>query len=114
MGIEAGDKLEISYEETSNGTFPIIYKCYTGNKVTKTFTVACRGRNNEQLSIYGKEFLIVAHPSKENVFQLSCKNVSKGDSNISIESQNDVDLTEFLDNSEDVQITEIDSNFFKL
>lgn len=120
MGIESDDKIDIKYE---NG-LPIIgtdesFGTKGGNKLTKSNTVAYRGNKNEELSKHGKEFRLIPHPSKPGLFMLdSGEKVSKpiGDDNVNVEEEDevfDLNLDELVDDK-DANITEIDSNFFKL
>lgn len=49
MGVEPGDKLDIKYEKRGKETVPVIgsddvWGTKGGNKLTKSLTVACRGR----------------------------------------------------------------------
>lgn len=124
MNIKPGDKVDIKYEDGKNGKFPVIgtdeaFGTKGGNKVSSSNTVACRGSKNSELSKYGNEFKIVPHPSKADLFALvsdsSPIELPKGDDNVHIEEEDlafDLDLDE-IDN-QDANITEIDSNFFKL
>lgn len=122
MGVDSNSKLVIQYEQGSNGDYPIIELSESGNKVTKSNTVACRGRSHEQLAKYGKEFTLVPHPNKPGVFILTSESVDSnklnGDNNVKIEEEDedipfDLDIKDLI-SDEDANITEIDSNFFKL
>ena len=126
MGIEAGAKLDIKYEDDKGRSIPVlgtdeVFGTKGGNKLTKTGTVAFRGNRNEELSKYGKEFAIIAHSSKPGLFILSSGEPVQEiqvDENISLdvddaEFQFDVDLSTIVDDK-DANITEIDSNFFKI
>lgn len=128
MGLNENSKLNIRYEQGKNGDIPLIgtdeaFGVKGGNRITKSNTVACRGSKNEELAKYGKEFILVSHPDKPGVFILSSGNVGPeqliGDNNVSIEGGESDDLPFDLDikdlvEDEDVNTTEIDSNFFKL
>lgn len=120
INVNAGDKLDINYEEGNNGAIPIIgtessFGSKGGTKFTKSGTFSYRGVKNEQLAKYGSEFTLVAHPTKQGLFVLTSDNIDvdqlKGDENVNPENV-DIDLDGLLEDNTDV--TEIDSNFFKL
>lgn len=128
MGLDTDSKLNIRYEQGKGGDVPVIgtsiaFGISSGNKLTKSNTVACRGHNREELVKYGEEFILVPHPSKPGLFILTSESVKPeqliGDDNVSVEGGEDEDLPFDLDvkelvDDEDANITEIDSNFFKL
>lgn len=61
MGIEYGDRIFIIYEKdkATNTLFPVIGKSdETGNKITKSNTVAFKGNQNVALAEFGSEFTI--------------------------------------------------------
>lgn len=121
MGVGSDDRIDIKYE---NGV-PVIgtdeaFGTKGGNKLTKSNTVACRGSKNEELAKHGNSFTITPHPSKQGLFILSSGEVNieklTGDDNVNIEEGDevfDLNLDELVDDK-DANITEIDSNFFKL
>lgn len=128
MGLDSDSKLNIRYEQGKEGDIPVIgtsvaFGISSGNKLTKSNTVACRGHNREELVKYGEEFVLVPHPSRPGLFILTSESVKPeqliGDNNVSVEGGEDEDLPFDLDvkglvDDEDANITEIDSNFFKL
>ena len=122
MGLSPDSKLSIKYTQGNKGDIPVICIDDHGNKITKSNTVACRGNKNAELAKYGEEFILVPHPSKPGLFMLTSESVKPeqliGDDNVSVGGKDedlhfDLDVKEFLDD-EDANITEIDSNFFKL
>lgn len=124
MGISPGDKLDIKYDEGKNGSVPIIgtdeaFGTKGGNKLTKSNTIACRGSKNEELSKYGKEFILAVHPSKAGLFVLTSEEVAAdqlvGDNNVNIDTPEGIDLNlEGLVDDKDANVSSIDTNFFKL
>ena len=124
MGISPGDKLDIKYDEGKNGSVPIIgtdeaFGTKGGNKLTKSNTIACRGSKNEELSKYGKEFVLAVHPSKAGLFVLTSEEVAVdqlvGDDNVNIDTPEGIDLNlEGLVDDKDANVSSIDTNFFKL
>lgn len=124
MELDESSRLSIRYEQGKDGDLPLIeVDEKNGNKITKSNTVACRGSKNEELSKYGTEFTLVPHPNRPRLFILTTDSVKidqlSGDENVSIEGGEDedlpfdLDIKELIDNT-DANITEIDSNFFKL
>lgn len=124
MGISPGDKLDIKYDDGKNGSVPIIgtdeaFGTKGGNKLTKSNTMACRGSKNEELSKYGKEFVLAVHPSKSGLFVLTSEEVAVdqlvGDDNVNIDTPEGIDLNlEGLVDDKDANVSSIDTNFFKL
>lgn len=124
MGISPGDKLDIKYDNGKNGSVPIIgtdeaFGTKGGNKLTKSNTIACRGSKNEELSKYGREFVLATHPSKAGLFVLTSEEVAVdqlvGDDNVNIDTPEGIDLNlEGLVDDKDANVSSIDTNFFKL
>lgn len=124
MGISPGDKLDIKYDEGKNGSVPVIgtdeaFGTKGGNKLTKSNTIACRGSKNEELSKYGKEFVLAVHPSKAGLFVLTSEEVAVdqlvGDDNVNVDTPEGIDLDlEGLVDDKDANVSSIDTNFFKL
>lgn len=74
LGIAAGDNVAISYIKVVNkGLVPAIGKAEAlntkGNKLTKSLTLACRGKAHDELSNFGTEFTLEAS-SQDNVYLL--------------------------------------------
>ena len=118
MGLSSDSKLSIKYVQGNSGDVPVICIDNHGNKITKSNTVACRGNKNTELAKYGEEFTLVPHPSKPGLFILTSESVKPeqliGDDNVSVEDLPfDLSLKDLVED-EDTNITEIDSNFFKL
>lgn len=73
MGVEPDDRLDIKMEKQGKNLIPVIgndlvFKTHQGNRVTKSFTVSCRGKANDELSKYGSVFTLEPHPSKDGLF----------------------------------------------
>nr|DAT77784.1 MAG TPA: hypothetical protein [Caudoviricetes sp.] len=128
MGLDEDSKLVIKYEDGKSGSVPVIgtntaFGISSGNKLTKSNTVACRGGNREELAKHGTEFTLVPHPNKDGLFILHSgeKQIDQlvGDDNVKVEGEEgenipfDLDLSELVDD-QDANITEVDSSFFKL
>lgn len=110
LGIEAGDKLAIEYEKSGNAFRPILFRSEkTGNKLTKSHTIACRGSKSEELAKFGTVFKITTHPSKPSTYLLLSDSMTE---EVEEELPIDVDLPELVDLDEDSEIQEISSDFF--
>lgn len=75
LGVSPDDRIEIKYEKQGNVFVPIIgsnttFGTKAGNKLSKSLTVSCRGKANEELSQYGDQFTFEPHPSKSGLFIL--------------------------------------------
>ena len=94
----------------------------SGNKLTKSLTVACRGAANKELSEYGTEFTLEPHEKKEGLFilvgNLDAPVMPDGDENVEIPTKDiteeDLDLSDFIDNDEDEKEEEVDAFDFNL
>jgi len=119
LGVEAGDKIDIKFQKVGKQTIPVIgsdeaFGTKGGNKLTKTNTVSCRGKANDELRAFGTEFELEAHPSKDGLFIL------RGESTPDVtpeakpepEDEEDFDLKEDVEDEEDsLEITEDDFSF---
>lgn len=128
MGVEPDCKLDIKYEKRGNEIVPVIgsdesFGTHSGNKLTKSLTVACRGSKNSELSKYGTEFILVPHETKDGIFVLHNKyakleqvlegTVEKPDGlEENIELPMDIDLQDLIDDK-DATITEVSPSMFK-
>lgn len=75
MGVQPDDKLNIKMRKIDKVMTPILgtneaFKTTAGNRLTKSFTVACRGANNEALSAYGTIFTLEPNPDGSGTFIL--------------------------------------------
>ena len=128
MQLNESSKLVIKYEEDKSGTIPVIgtniaFGVSSGNKLSKSNTVACRGSNHDELARYGTDFVLIPHPSKEGLFRLVStsekREVETEDKNVKIDDNEDLDLPfdlnidEVIDD-QDTNISEIDSSLFRL
>lgn len=75
MGVEWENRLDIKYQPIEKGgmMFPIIgsdtaWKTKSGNKLTKSLTVSCRGNANELLAKYGDTFTVTPWKGHEGLF----------------------------------------------
>ena len=77
MGVEWENRLDIKYQPIEKGglMFPIIgtdtaWKTKSGNKLTKSLTVSCRGNANDLLSKYGDTFTVTPWKGHDGLFVL--------------------------------------------
>ena len=75
MGVEPEAKLNIKMRKIDGVITPVLgtdeaFKCKSGNRLTKSFTVACRGANNEALAAYGTVFELRENPDGSGTFIL--------------------------------------------
>lgn len=92
----------------------------SGNKLTKSLTVACRGAANKELSEYGTEFTLEPHDKKEGLFilvgNIEAPETPEGDENVEVPqkdiTEEDLDLSDFID--EDEKEEEVDAFDFNL
>ena len=119
MNLEPDSKIVIKYQENGGNTVPVIGTniafgaISSGNRLTKSNTVACRGNNHDALAKYGTEFTLVAHPDKEGLFILDSGVTPEVVEDENVKSDDvDFSLDDLID-EKDANITEIDSNFFK-
>ena len=118
MQLQPEDKIDIKYENIAGGSIPVIGKDENfgtkgGVRLTKTFTISCKGAKHSELEKHGTEFKIVPHSNKEGLFILSSTTEVpelKGDENVHInEDVLDFNIEELIDDDK----TEIDTNFFQ-
>lgn len=120
MSAVPDDKFDIKYEMIGKDLNPVIEKdSRTGNKLTKSFTIAYRGNKREELLKYGTVFELVSHG--DGRFLLKGEMTPEkleGDDNISMEDINDdlpldMDILSLTD-EKDANVFELDSKFFQL
>lgn len=105
LQVAPNDRLDIKYEKNGNNFIPVIghdidFGTGSGNKVTKSYTVACRGKANDSLKAYGTIFTLEAHPEKSGLFIL------KGDAPVEEESDPNINFIE-SDNPFDLDLDEL-------
>lgn len=128
MGVEPEDKLDIKFEKKNKTFIPIIgtnesFGTKAGNRLTKSFTVSCRGKANDELRNYGTVFTLTEHPSKEGIFimngdQVVPETVEEVEEAVEIKDETevevDINLDDFVDSTEDTEVKEITALDFKL
>lgn len=121
LGAEWENRISVRYEKQEDRLVPVIgkdeaFKCSSGNKLTKSKTIACRGKANKELSKHGNTFKMV--PLREGIFMLdggvvvpvieeAPKMKRRTDINVKIdEDAKDLPAEAILDADGDTEITE--------
>lgn len=112
MGVQWEDRLDIKYQPIEKGgiMFPIIgtdtvWKTKSGNKLTKSLTVSCRGNANEVLSKYGNIFTVTPWKGHEGLFVLL------GNKDIEEIKEDNIEIKEDENPVEDLPLdTELDND----
>lgn len=124
MGVEPDDRLDIKFEKNGKLMIPIIgtnesFGTKAGNRLTKSFTVSCRGKANEELQNYGNVFNLSEHPTKEGLFVMQGDKAPEAivDNKVEIkddasEVEIDIDLNDFV--ADENEVEEISALDFKL
>lgn len=116
LGVEAGDKLDVQYDKNNSpliGTPEAFGSPKSGNKLTKSGTIAFRGNKNEELAKWGNEFTLVDRGNE--IYGLVNEQVVQSeevtDENVQIPEDDDLslDIDSLVDDAE-----EVDSSMFKL
>jgi len=95
-GFEPEQKLEIKFEKKGRVVTPVLCEdSKSGNRLTKTYTVSCRGSKHDNLAEYGDIFELTPYEGKDGFFKLK-GNVEKEDDIIDVpeEIANPEDLDE--------------------
>ena len=83
VGWEPEAKIEIQFEKKGRTTTPIMFQKDSGNRLTKTFTISCRGSKHDNLAEFGDVFKVVPYEGKEGYFKL-IGNIEKEDDIIDV------------------------------
>ncbi len=78
-GWEPEMKIDIQFEKKGRVTTPIMMPKDSGNRLTKTFTVSCRGSKHDNLAEYGDVFDMVPYENKDGYFKLLGNNTKEDD-----------------------------------
>ena len=69
-GWEPEMKIDIQFEKKGRNTCPVMMQKDSGNRLTKTYTISCRGSKHDNLAEYGDIFEVVPYEGKEGYFKL--------------------------------------------
>ena len=111
VGWEPEMKIDICFEKQGRKITPIIREDEAkGNRLTKTFTVSCRGSKHDNLAEYGTVFEVIPYEGHEGWFKLKGDAPEKEDDIIDVpeeisnpDDEDDVELEE-----EGIEAAEID------
>ena len=110
-GFEPEQKLEIKFEKKGRITTPVLCEDEkSGNRLTKTYTVSCRGSKHDNLAEYGDIFEVIPYDGKDGYFKLK-GNLEMEDDIIDIPEEISVDDD---DNEDIIDNNEIDAGDFEL
>ena len=106
-------KLDIKFEKKGRVVTPVL--CAddkNGNRLTKTYTVSCRGSKRENLVQYGTIFELTPYPDKEGFFKLKGNVEVPEDDIVDIpEEISSPDELDSVDLEDDIDMSNIDFNF---
>lgn len=121
IGVKWEDRLDIKYQLIDKIRFPIIGKdtawgTKSGNKLTKSLTVSCRGNANSLLSEYGDTFSITPWQGHEGLFVLvGNKDRITPDENVEVTEdenpENDLEAIQDAIDDTDYEINNMTFNF---
>ena len=113
-GFEPEQKLDVKFEKNGRKMTPVLCEDEkSGNRLTKTYTVSCRGSKHDNLSEYGTVFEVIPHEKKEGCFKL-VGDIQKEDDIIDVPEEI-TDLTSSEDDNEDLLGTsDVDEADFEL
>lgn len=108
-GFEPEMKLDVKFEKKGRVTTPVLCQDdKSGNRLTKTYTVSCRGSRHDNLAEYGDIFVVEPYEGKDGYFKLK-GNIEKEDDIIDVpEEIVDPDESEEIDGDSGVDISDFD------
>lgn len=94
-GYEPDMKIDIKFEKKGRVVTPVICPDdKTGNRLTKTYTISCRGTKHDNLADHGNVFELIPYEGQDGWFKL------KGDSS---KEDDIIDLPEELNDPEEIE-----------
>lgn len=110
-GFEPEMKLEVKFEKKGRVTTPVLCEDEkSGNRLTKTYTVSCRGSRHDNLAEYGDVFEVIPYEGKEGYFKLKGNASQKEDDIIDIpeEITDPEELDDDITDNSEVDISDFD------
>jgi hypothetical protein len=110
-GFEPEMKLDIKFEKKGRVTTPVLCEDEkSGNRLTKTYTVSCRGSRHDNLAEYGDVFEVIPYEGKEGYFKLKGNAPQKEDDIIDIpeEITDPEELDDDITDNSEVDISDFD------
>ena len=111
-GWEPEMKIDIKFDKKGRTTTPVMVKADTGNRLTKTYTISCRGSKHDNLAEYGDIFEVIPYEGKEGYFKLR-GNAEKEDDIIDVPEEV-IDPEKFSDEGDIEDETGVDVSEFDL
>lgn len=111
-GWEPEMKIDIKFDKKGRTTTPVMVKADTGNRLTKTYTISCRGSKHDNLAEYGDIFEVIPYEGKDGYFKLK-GNAEKEDDIIDVPEEV-IDPEKFSDEGEIDDETGVDVSEFDL
>ena len=69
-GYEPDMKIDIKFEKKGKKQIPVMMQADSGNRLTKSYTISCRGSKHDNLLEYGDVFELEPYPEKDGYFYL--------------------------------------------
>ena len=110
-GFEPEQKVDIKFEKKGRTVTPVM--CIdekSGNRLTKTFTVSCRGAKRDNLIEYGDSFELIPYEDKEGYFKLKGNAPEKEDDIIDVPEEVE-DPEEDIVDVDTFDISDVDFDF---
>lgn len=69
-GYEPDMKIDIKFEKKGKKQIPVMMQADSGNRLTKSYTISCRGSKHDNLLEHGNVFELEPYPEKDGYFYL--------------------------------------------
>lgn len=69
-GFEPDMKIDIKFEKKGKKQIPVMMQADSGNRLTKSYTISCRGSKHDNLLEHGDVFELEPYPEKDGYFYL--------------------------------------------
>lgn len=69
-GYEPDMKIDIKFEKKGKKQIPVMMQVDSGNRLTKSYTISCRGSKHDNLLEHGDVFELEPYPEKDGYFYL--------------------------------------------
>ena len=69
-GYEPDMKIDIKFEKKGKKQIPVMMQADSGNRLTKSYTISCRGSKHDNLLEHGDVFELEPYPDKDGYFYL--------------------------------------------
>ena len=69
-GYEPDMKIDIKFDKKGKKQIPVMMQADSGNRLTKSYTISCRGSKHDNLLEHGDVFELEPYPEKDGYFYL--------------------------------------------